>query len=103
MFINNSFKPIALLDYSEDRTSTKSSISQVTDVIEAKADGNCESVSDKILESKESTERNSQNAILKKIGKKIRLRKKKKREVKQKKTENRARKALKTIRQVIYL
>jgi hypothetical protein len=57
---------------------------------------------DKIPESKESTESNSQNALLKKIGKKIRLRKKKKAVVKAKKTENRAKKALKTIRQVIY-
>merc|ERR1712038_2199720 len=38
-----------------------------------------------------------ENQLLKKIGKKIRLRKKKKKEAKQKKTENRAKKALKTI------
>ena len=44
---------------------------------------------------------NNENALLKKIGKKIRLRKKKKREAKQKKTENRAKKALKTIRWII--
>ena len=37
-------------------------------------------------------------ALIKKLGKKIRLRKKKKREAKEKKTENRAKKALKTIR-----
>ena len=43
-------------------------------------------------------ETKDENALLKKIGKKIRLRKKKKREAKQKKTENRAKKALKTIR-----
>ena len=74
----------------------------MTEAIEDKIETNSDLANDNIPKSKESTENNSQNAILKKIGKKIRLRKKKKREAKQKKTENRARKALKTIRHVIY-
>ena len=59
--------------------------------------------SDSIPESKPSSDAKNDNAFMKKIGKKIRLRKKKKKEAKQKKTENRAKKALKTIRQVILL
>ena len=53
---------------------------------------------DRISGMKDLNDGSNENALLKKIGKKIRLRKKKKREAKQKKTENRAKKALKTIR-----
>ena len=53
---------------------------------------------DRISGIKDLPDASNENALLKKIGKKIRLRKKKKREAKQKKTENRAKKALKTIR-----
>ena len=93
MFLNS----LIFLDQSEDGTSENASISQVTD---AKTEGNSNDTvtNEKSPNSKDSIEGSSQNAILKKIGKKIRLRKKKKREAKQKKTENRARKALKTIR-----
>merc|ERR1712038_1664986 len=52
---------------------------------------------DRISGMKDVNDASNENALLKKIGKKIRLRKKKKREAKQKKTENRAKKALKTI------
>ena len=61
-------------------------------------DGKTRGSNDKISGINGLSEAKDDNALLKKIGKKIRLRKKKKREAKQKKTENRAKKALKTIR-----
>ena len=61
-------------------------------------DGKSRASDDKTSGFNDLHEAKDENALLKKIGKKIRLRKKKKREAKQKKTENRAKKALKTIR-----
>ena len=86
---------IIFLEISGDGSSNNASTSQVIDVkMEAATDLN----NDKLPESKTPTDANEENALIKKIGKKIRLRKKKKREAKKKKTENRAKKALKTIR-----
>ena len=69
-----------------------------TQTIEVNKEVKLELTDDTIPDSKISKGEDGENALIKKIGKKIRLRKKKKREAKQKKTENRAKKALKTIR-----
>ena len=83
------------LDCNENGSSNNQSSSQgVEDTCEEKIG----QTDDNIPESKELRAANDEGALIKKIGKKIRLRKKKKREAKQKKTENRAKKALKTIR-----